>query len=171
MWGSMSMNRVTRYVLPGAAVVLMFAAREVRARVHPEQAAAGRATYEQSCVTCHGPNLRQLPGAVLAGPEFVAKWGERGTSELLVQARATMPPDRPGALSEETYLGLIAYLLQSNGGAANAEPLTVAGSAPSAPASTRGSQPRKQRPPRPHPHRRPAARRRPAPRASSSPAP
>ena len=62
----------------------------------PEQAAAGRATYEQNCVACHGPNLRQLPGAVLAGPEFVAKWGERGTNELLAQARATMPPDRPG---------------------------------------------------------------------------
>src|SRR5262245_11855465 len=80
-----------------------------------DQAAAGRAAYEQSCSTCHGPNLRQLPSAVLAGPEFVAKWGERGTNELLAQVRATMPPDRPGALPEETYLALLSYVLQSNG--------------------------------------------------------
>jgi alcohol dehydrogenase (cytochrome c) len=121
-------NRVASYALPVAAVAVVFLARSALAFT-PEQAAAGRAAYEQSCVACHGPNLRQLPGAVLAGPEFVAKWGERGTNELLAQARATMPPDRPGALSEETYLGLIAYLLQSNGGAASAAPLTAATSA------------------------------------------
>ena len=40
-----------------------------------------------------------------------------------------MPPDRPGALPEETYLGVIAYMLQTNGGAASAEPLTAATSA------------------------------------------
>ena len=88
-----------------------------------EQAAAGRAAYEQSCAVCHGASLRQLPGSLLAGPEFVAKWGERGTHELLAQMRATMPPDRPGALPESAYLDVIAYLLQVNGGAASAEPL------------------------------------------------
>ena len=103
--------------------------RSPRSRSRPSKPPPAAPLYEQSCVTCHGPNLRQLPGALLAGPEFVAKWGERGTNELLAQTRATMPPDRPGALSEETYLGLIAYLLQSNGGAANAQPLTAASSA------------------------------------------
>ena len=42
-----------------------------------DQAAAGRATFEQNCAACHGPTLRQLPSAILAGPEFVSKWGER----------------------------------------------------------------------------------------------
>jgi hypothetical protein len=34
------------------------------------------------------------PGRGPAGPEFIAKWGERNTSDLLAQASATMPPDR-----------------------------------------------------------------------------
>ena len=42
---------------------------------------AGRVAYEQNCSTCHGTNLRQLPEALLAGREFVAKWGGRGANE------------------------------------------------------------------------------------------
>jgi alcohol dehydrogenase (cytochrome c) len=91
-----------------------------------EQAAAGRAASEQSCVVCHGANLRQLPGSLLAGPEFVAKWGERGVDELVATMRATMPPDRPGALPEAQYLGLVAHVLQTNGGTASAAPLAAA---------------------------------------------
>ncbi len=37
-----------------------------------------------------------------------------------------MPPDRPGALAESEYLGVIAYVLQSNGGKPSAQPLTAA---------------------------------------------
>jgi alcohol dehydrogenase (cytochrome c) len=123
----MNANRVARHVFPVAAVALVSFASVRSARAFtPEQAAAGRAAYEQNCVTCHGANLRQLPGALLAGPEFVAKWGERGTNELLAQARATMPPDRPGVLPEDVYLDLIAYMLLANGGAASAQALSAA---------------------------------------------
>jgi alcohol dehydrogenase (cytochrome c) len=94
-----------------------------------EQAVAGRATFEQNCAACHGVTLRQLPSAILAGPEFVAKWGERSTTELLAQAAATMPPDRPGALSQAEYLGVIAYMLEANGGGASAQALTAAAGA------------------------------------------
>ena len=95
-----------------------------------EQAAAGRATFETYCAQCHGPTLRQLPSAILAGPEFVAKWGDKTAAELLAQAQATMPPDRPGALAEGEYLGVIAYMLQANGGKAGAQRLTAATPAP-----------------------------------------
>ena len=37
-----------------------------------------------------------------------------------------MPPDRPGALSQAEYLGVLAYILQSNGGTASAQALTGA---------------------------------------------
>jgi len=77
-----------------------------------DQATAGRATFEQNCAVCHGPTLRQLPSAILAGPEFVSRWGERTTAEWLALAGATMPPDRPGALSQPEYLGVLAYILQ-----------------------------------------------------------
>jgi alcohol dehydrogenase (cytochrome c) len=84
-----------------------------------EQASAGRAAYDATCATCHGATLRQLPNALLAGPEFVARWGNRGTGELISQARSTMPPDNPGGLPADTYTSLVAYLLQANGGIAS----------------------------------------------------
>jgi alcohol dehydrogenase (cytochrome c) len=85
-----------------------------------EQAAAGRAAYEQSCATCHGPTLRQLPNALLAGQEFVARWGNRATGDLVAQTRSTMPPDNPGGLPPDTYSNIVAFLLQSNGGTPSA---------------------------------------------------
>jgi alcohol dehydrogenase (cytochrome c) len=115
---------VNNFVRSFAAAALTVAA-STAAAFTTEQAGEGRAAFEQSCAQCHGPNLRQLPSAILAGPEFVAKWGERSTSDLLAQVRATMPPDRPGALSVEQYLGIIAYVLQSNGGAASPAPLAA----------------------------------------------
>ena len=83
-----------------------------------EQAAAGRAAYEQNCAACHGATLRQLPNALLGGTEFLGRWGNRATSDLIAQARSTMPPDNPGGLPAEAYTNIVAYLLQANGGAA-----------------------------------------------------
>jgi alcohol dehydrogenase (cytochrome c) len=83
-----------------------------------EQATAGRVAYEQTCATCHGANLRLLPNALLAGNEFVGRWGNRATNDLIAQARSTMPPDNPGGLPAETYASIVAYLLQANGGSA-----------------------------------------------------
>ncbi|HJR71487.1 MAG TPA: c-type cytochrome, partial [Gammaproteobacteria bacterium] len=112
----MSMTNTWRKLAAAVPVLLASHALAFTA----EQSAAGRAAYEQSCVVCHGANLRQLPGSLLAGPEFVTKWGERGIDELVATMRATMPPDRPGALPEEQYVGLAAYILQTNGGTASA---------------------------------------------------
>jgi alcohol dehydrogenase (cytochrome c) len=89
-----------------------------------EQATAGRAAYEQQCASCHGANLRQLPEALLAGREFVAKWEGRPASELIASVRATMPPTNPGGLLEATYVNIAAYLLQANGGTADGRELT-----------------------------------------------
>ncbi len=63
-------NRVEHYVFAtpalAVAIVTSLAAPPALAFT-PEQAAAGRAVYEQSCITCHGPNLRQLPGRAARG--------------------------------------------------------------------------------------------------------
>jgi len=93
------------------------------------QAVAGQAAYEQVCTTCHGANLRQLPDALLAGREFVARWGNTPTSELIERV-STMPPDNPGGLGDETYLNVAAFLLLANGGTAGNEALTAAATAP-----------------------------------------
>jgi alcohol dehydrogenase (cytochrome c) len=91
-----------------------------------EQAAAGRASYEQFCQACHGADLRTLPTAPLVGDDFAAKWRTRSTNDLLAQLRTTMPPESPGSLGEQGYLGVIAYLQERNGTQASEEPLRAA---------------------------------------------
>ena len=56
------MHRVALSIAAGALVLLAGPALSFTS----QQAAAGRATFEQSCAACHGANLRQLPGSVLA---------------------------------------------------------------------------------------------------------
>jgi alcohol dehydrogenase (cytochrome c) len=121
------MNRLGRHS-PLAAVLLSIHLTTAHAFT-AEQVAAGRAAFQQSCAMCHGADLRSLPNAILAAPEFASRWQGRTTSDLLVQLRATMPPEGPGSLPESAYLGMIAFLLQTNGFVASAEPLTAAASA------------------------------------------
>jgi len=110
------MSRSSRY-LPLAAASILALHVTPALPFTAEQAAAGRASYEQHCTACHGLDLRVLRTAQLEGPEFMSRWQSRNTNELLAQLRATMPPDN---------VGVIAYILQANGSAAGAEPLTAA---------------------------------------------
>jgi PQQ-dependent dehydrogenase (methanol/ethanol family) len=107
---------LSRVVLTNAVLLASNAALAYTA----DQAAAGRAAYQERCATCHGTNLRQLPNALLAGPEFLARWGNRATSELITQTRSTMPPDDPGGLPAEAYASIAAFLFATNGGAPDA---------------------------------------------------
>ena len=118
-------DRLARNAALLTACVLALSAATARAFTE-EQAAAGGAAYEQHCALCHGANLRQLPDALIAGREFVAKWGNRDTNELITQIRTAMPPDDPGGLPEETYLAITAYVLRANGGGADTQALTAA---------------------------------------------
>src|SRR5438034_10668852 len=91
------------------------------------QAAAGRTTYQAQCASCHLPDLKGMADAApLAGPEFMSAWGGRSPRELLSFMQLTMPPTRPGALSQEEYVNVAAFILQQNGGAAGAQALTPA---------------------------------------------
>ena len=113
-----------RFLASAAAGVLALHAAPAWS-ITSEQAEAGRADFAQHCAMCHGADLRLLPTASLTGPEFVNRWRARSTNELLAQLRATMPPEGPGALPEDTYVNVIAYLLAQNGAAAGAEPLAA----------------------------------------------
>ena len=117
-----------RRLLPLVAVCVLASHAGVALGFTAEQVAAGRAAFQQYCTMCHGADLRSLPNAILAAPEFAGRWQGRTTSDLLVQLRATMPPEGPGSLPESAYLGVIAFLLQTNGFAASTEPLTAAAS-------------------------------------------
>ena len=81
-----------------------------------EQADAGLDAYRRHCASCHGDNLDDGPFAPpLRGIAFREKWRVRPVEALLAETAATMPQDRPGALGDETYVALTAFMLQENG--------------------------------------------------------
>ena len=81
-----------------------------------EQAAGGWSVYGVQCGDCHGPRLEGMVHAPpLTGVEFLNSWLGQTTDELFAYLRDEMPPGQAGALSDEAYLNLVAYLLESNG--------------------------------------------------------
>jgi mono/diheme cytochrome c family protein len=85
-----------------------------------EQAERGEAAYARNCQDCHGTTLDngEFGGAPLNGSYFRRHWGGGSVAALYSKTRKTMPPDRPGQLSDQTYLDLTAFLLSKNGYAA-----------------------------------------------------
>jgi len=121
--------------LPQAILTLAIAAiaAATAARVAPSQPAAqaaptftaeqvdrGRAVYGRNCTDCHGTTLDngEFGGAPLKGSYFRRHWASGSVAALYGKTKTTMPPDRPGQLSDQTYLDLTAFLLSQNGYAA-----------------------------------------------------
>src|SRR5262245_40914735 len=92
-----------------------------------DQANAGRAAYQTNCAGCHGNDLMGYPP--LAGSAFVGSWGTRNTRDLFGLIQTTMPSDRPGSLPADTYVNIVAYILQSNGRTPGNQALTATTSA------------------------------------------
>jgi mono/diheme cytochrome c family protein len=130
-------------LLFGAAVVVSGGAGDVRlaaqsgsARrsvwdgVYSEaQGRRGKETYDYSCATCHAPDLsgdagRDVPA--LYGDDFIGEWNKKTVKDLLDLVSRMMPKDSPGSLKAETYLDVVAYLLQANEFPAGAQDLTQA---------------------------------------------
>jgi len=88
------------------------------------QAERGQALYAEHCVSCHGQNLDDGAFAPpLKGLTFRQKWGLRSLEPLFTQTSTTMPPERPGALGDEAYAQILAYLLYENGSPPGAKEL------------------------------------------------
>ena len=98
-----------------------------------EQATRGRAAYERACAECHMPDLagHEYAGA-LAGYGFQLKWQDASVSELYGRIRS-MPLGRPGWLTPQEYLDILAYVLQKNGYPEGSSELTAAVAAQSRP--------------------------------------
>ncbi|HZP34610.1 MAG TPA: PQQ-binding-like beta-propeller repeat protein [Candidatus Acidoferrales bacterium] len=96
-----------------------------------EQANAGRATYMATCAACHQPDLKGSNEALpLTGAGFLSVWSNRTTKDLFDRINTTMPLAMPGSLSEQDVLGLVAFILESNGARPGASPLTAAAAIP-----------------------------------------
>jgi alcohol dehydrogenase (cytochrome c) len=95
----------------------------------PSQVSAGEAAYRQYCASCHGGDLQgQHLAPALAGERFDRAWRGKPASALMFHLRR-MPPIAgagamlPGALGDDLYASVLAYLLQINGQAPAGGPL------------------------------------------------
>jgi alcohol dehydrogenase (cytochrome c) len=108
-------------VLATLAAGAFDAMRPVRAQAPPRslsftsaQADRGADAYAEHCASCHGPNLDDGAFApALAGVDFRQRWA--APSPLFAVMSEKMPPARPGSLGENTYVDLLAFILQENG--------------------------------------------------------
>jgi len=108
-----------------AAVVMTAQAPQAALSFTPQQAGAGRDAYAKSCAVCHLDSLQgSFEAPPLVGADFMSTWGERTPRDLLAVMR-TMPPGAPGSLNDETYVNIIAYVLQSNGAGPGGQALTA----------------------------------------------
>ena len=126
----MLLRRLSRLAL---AATLLCGAVAVSAQERPAapaytsaQAERGQASYRQSCQDCHGSSLDngEFGGPPLKGGYFRTRWGSGTVAVLYGYVSLTMPPDRPGQLSPQTYADLVAFILSGNGYAAGDKELT-----------------------------------------------
>ncbi len=82
-----------------------------------EQATRAVREYTRSCSDCHGPNLDdgEFGGPPLRGMAFRDKWFGMPADALIQFMMGTMPPDRPGTFSLQTYTDILALILSHNG--------------------------------------------------------
>jgi mono/diheme cytochrome c family protein len=112
-------------VLAGGAVSLAAAPASAQTPPSPQLALSftadaadrGAAAYQHYCQDCHGTTLDNgdFGGPPLKGSYFSQHWGSGSLAALVAFTSSQMPPDRPGQLSPDTYLDLVAFLLRENG--------------------------------------------------------
>jgi cytochrome c5 len=92
-----------------------------------EQASAGKVAYGRTCARCHMPDLGGTQDAPpLSGNRFLDTWRSRTTKQLFDVVLGTMPPGGPsvnGDIKADTYVAILAYVLQSNGALPGETPL------------------------------------------------
>jgi cytochrome c len=100
----------------GAAVLGQGTTRSVWDGVYTqEQAGRGDKLYARECASCHGTSLTGGESAPpLAGGDFLSNWNGLTLGELFERIRTTMPGDRPGKLSRDTNVDILAYILSMN---------------------------------------------------------
>ncbi|MDB5531041.1 MAG: hypothetical protein JWR51_4144 [Devosia sp.] len=87
-----------------------------------EQATAGKTAFDSNCSQCHGRNLEGNEAPALVGPDVMQNWDTVGGLYDFISV--AMPPSAPGKLGEETYVNIIAYIMQFNGATPDDKSLT-----------------------------------------------
>jgi quinoprotein glucose dehydrogenase len=113
------MNYVLRVSLAAAlayATVSTAAAQALREGVYTAaQATRGEQVYSAQCSVCHGDNLSGIEMAPpLAGPNFMAVWGQQPLLSLANRIKSTMPPYAPNTLTSAQTVDIVSYVLKAN---------------------------------------------------------
>jgi mono/diheme cytochrome c family protein len=83
-------------------------AEPVAATFTATQATRGQEVFASVCSTCHGRTE-------FSGPIFAITWRAEPVGSLFEHISTAMPQDRPGSLSPQRYVDVVAYILQLNG--------------------------------------------------------
>jgi hypothetical protein len=79
------------------------------------QAIRGQALYYQHCLNCHGESMAGVDKAPpLAGPQFATTWTSSPLAALVARI-LTMPPEKPGTLTQTDSVDVLSYILWYNG--------------------------------------------------------
>ena len=80
------------------------------------QARRGDAAYQASCSACHGSDLHATDAEAvdLTGPAFRARWNGKTLEERFETIRDTMPLGNARTLGDQTYMDILAFILQFN---------------------------------------------------------
>jgi len=120
-WGGGLMNINSKvfaavFVLASSGITTGVKALEVTSGVYTEaQAADAAPVYARQCASCHGDRLGGgADSPPLTGFPFVSFWSGKTLDELATKIH-TMPPTRPGGLTERQYTELLALILKANG--------------------------------------------------------
>ena len=76
--------------------------------------------FEVACAPCHGDRLQgnlaggERVGPPLIGQDFVSHWSDASIGDFYDYVRQNMPKDRPGELSEATYIAATRFVLGQN---------------------------------------------------------
>lgn len=80
------------------------------------QAERGGALYQETCASCHGPQLGGIDAAPpLTGGRFASNWNGIKLGDMVERIRITMPQSSPGSLSRADVADVLAYILEVNG--------------------------------------------------------
>jgi mono/diheme cytochrome c family protein len=91
------------------------------------QAERGKASFNSSCLRCHGPELKGNTAPALSGDRFYTSWGNEVIASLFAKIRDTMPPNFGTSIDDQTKLDIVAYILQTNGFPAGPGELALTG--------------------------------------------
>ncbi len=105
---------VRRGILAAVAVVaLVIGTVAPAAAFTPEQAQRGGDIFSDSCAGCHGADASGGFGPALVGPGSLGRFAT--AADVFAFASVNMPRNDPGSLPTQSYVDIIAWLLDARG--------------------------------------------------------